>query len=276
MTASRFSQLYIEKGEPSNDSERFRNRLGAYASDTRHVPPQIFTTFLQAFTAATGAIVSYPPSYHKIFRYSELRDALDAITVLFCELRNHDLYRRSNYAVKWQKLVAATIREENINFRIDENCVVHPLVDAEFQINRTETLAILSLKEFRSVQVEFESAYENFRKQNNKAAVIAMFQALEILALLVAPDSGSKTLNEAFAKKGLNKSVQKIYHGDMEKKIVDSIFSGFGLFVNSLHIYRHGQGTPEPVVPSNELTIHILSLGTSYLRQIAMAYEIKE
>jgi hypothetical protein len=41
---------------------------------------------------------------------------------------------------------------------------------------------------------------------------------------------------------------------------------GLAKWVNSLHIYRHGQGTEEPVAPPLGFAIYVVSSGSAWLR----------
>ena len=50
-------------------------------------------------------------------------------------------------------------------------------------------------------------------------------------------------------------------HGGMSNSLAD--------WVDALHNYRHGQGVPEPVAPSEELAVYVLSSGAAFARQLA-------
>jgi hypothetical protein len=81
----RFSSLYIERGSPTRDSERFRNRLSAYywenLEKTHHNSiVSIIHTELGVDVPMHGA--GYR-SVTAFFKECKLRDLLDSITVIY-------------------------------------------------------------------------------------------------------------------------------------------------------------------------------------------------
>jgi len=44
------------------------------------------------------------------------------------------------------------------------------------------------------------------------------------------------------------------------------MFDSFALWVNGIHLYRHGQDDAQPVRPPIDLAIYIMSSGSSFLR----------
>ena len=48
--------------------------------------------------------------------------------------------------------------------------------------------------------------------------------------------------------------------------MVAGLFDGFADWVDALHNYRHGQPSKQPVAPSEEVAIYVLSSGSAFLR----------
>jgi hypothetical protein len=50
---------------------------------------------------------------------------------------------------------------------------------------------------------------------------------------------------------------------------IDKLINSMADWVDALHNYRHGQVSDEPIAPNEELTIHIISTGSSYIRWLS-------
>ena len=50
---------------------------------------------------------------------------------------------------------------------------------------------------------------------------------------------------------------------------IEGLINSMADWVDALHNYRHGQASDEPIAPSEELTIHIISTGSSYIRWLS-------
>ncbi|TVO57765.1 hypothetical protein [Denitromonas halophila] len=269
MTSQRFSQLYLERGVPSRDSERFRNRLAAYVWD--NLRPAYSHRAIKIFEAETGTRVPFRGVHQvfaEVFRQSELRDVLDAVTFVQCVLAEaYDHLARD----AWLSFVRRAMHEENMGYAIDDAGVVHFHVDQEFERNRAATLAVLQLPQFAAVRAAFEDAYRHLdsEPQDTKASVRSIFEAMEILSRLCVPDA--KNLNQWLAKNTLKEVCLNVAGGDeTEQKVVRGFFDGLGEWVNALHLYRHGQAAIEPVAPSEDLAVYVLSTGSAHLRQLAI------
>ncbi len=91
-----------------------------------------------------------------------------------------------------------------------------------------------------------------------------MFESLEILARLMVE---CKNLSSYAVEKALKPVVLSVYDGDeVAADTVSKMMDGFGCWVDSIHNYRHGQGKEEPVEPTSDFTVYVLSSGASYLR----------
>jgi hypothetical protein len=75
----RFSQVYIERGEPTGDSARMRHRIGSAISHYRPLEDGLG----DAVQRRVGIPVPYPTNWQKFLKESDLRDVLDLVTVAY-------------------------------------------------------------------------------------------------------------------------------------------------------------------------------------------------
>lgn len=266
---SRFSLLYLERGQPTRDSTRFRNRLAAFFE--QHIDNAFGYEVKRLYEMETGAKVPWHGMtwvFADVFRKAELRDVFDAITMVFrAALAKQD--RRS--ASAWLGFVERAMREENVGNTVDGQCIVHYHVDQEFERNRAATVAALERPELAAVRAAFEDAYRHLDSdpRDTKAAVRSMFEALEILSRSLVPEA--KNLNRWLVKNTLRQKCLAVAAADaIEQKVTSGLFDGMAEWVEAIHNYRHGQAEQEPVAPSEDLAVHILSTGSAYLRQLAI------
>lgn len=78
------------------------------------------------------------------FLTCNLPDLLDSFTFVFETLQGH----RRELANEWRTFVGRALAEEHLAYRLDDNGVVHPFVDNEFEVNRSATLDVLNEPRF--------------------------------------------------------------------------------------------------------------------------------
>ena len=82
----RFSLIYLARGTPARESQRFRNRLAAYYQE--HLYKDHNENTYQALKRDAGIEVPYIMnlgfSVTDVFKKGELRDVLDSITLAGC------------------------------------------------------------------------------------------------------------------------------------------------------------------------------------------------
>lgn len=264
LEGEKFSLNYLERGEPTRDSRRFRSRIAAYYSDNLDNYKSDVSNII---TRETGAevpfIFNYGPDISSFIKEAELRDVLDSITLIYRIIRDKGMTR---YMDEWKNFVSRCMQEENVGYKLDENCGVHYYIDEEFERNRFSTLANLESTELNSVKVAFEDAYKHMDADpiDTKASARSMFEALEILTKQLVE---TKNLNKWVLENSLKDlAIKHLASDETEANVISEMFEGFGQWVNSIHNYRHGQKETESVQPSEDLTIYILSSGTSFLR----------
>lgn len=193
---------------------------------------------------------------------------LDLITIVHRIL----IQRNANASADdWHQFVMRTMKEEGMGFRIDDECIVHYYIDEEFELNRIASLKILESQKFLAVKQAFEDAFKYMDSDppDTKASVRSIFESLEILARLIIPET--KNLNRSLVKNQLKNACLQVNDvNKIEKDVIAGMLDGFSEWVEVMHNYRHGQPDLDPISPSEDLAIHILSTGSAYLRQIAM------
>lgn len=266
---NRFSQLYLERGVPSRDSARFRHRLAAYFGE--RLDKEHNFDCRQAFERETGIAVPFIGSrwvFADVFKKAELRDVLDAITIVFGVLTEKSWHRPAS---SWRAFVARAMHEENLGYRLDEMCVVHFHVDQEFERNRASTLSVLELPPYGAVRASFEDAYRHLDSdpQDTKAACRSIFESIETMAKLIVPGADRLTRNLCVQK--LKEACVSVAPADAtEREVLANMFTSLGYWVEAMHDYRHGQRSHDPVSPSEELSVLALSMGTAFLRQLGV------
>ena len=259
----RFSLLYLDRSESLKDSKRFRNRLAAFYWESLH--EYYKAHIVKSIQLEIGAEVPFLISSYSVsdfFKTGELRDLLDSITVIYNTL----ITEPGGPATQWKTFVAKAMSEENMGYRLDDECIVHYFVDEEFERNRFSTLALLENPRYAGCRASFEAAYGHLDANpiDTKAAVRSMFESVEILVKQMVE---TKNLNKWVVQNTLKERCLACYASDDTAKIVmDKMFDGFAFWVDSIHNYRHGQVDPEPVVPPVNIAIYAISSGTAFLR----------
>lgn len=136
----RFSHVYLGRGEPTQDSVRFRRRLSAFfheKSALRGRKDQIVAVIHRE----VGVDIKWREysgyDFRAFFDQAEIRDVLDSITLIWKVLVSKGA---KDPASEWRRFVQRAINEENLGYRLDRKAGVHYLVDEEFERNRLATV----------------------------------------------------------------------------------------------------------------------------------------
>ena len=259
----RFSLIYLERSAPARDSQRFRNRLAAYYRDKLN--KNYGYEIRNIIESETGAKVPHSPVYSGIpdfFKENELRDVLDSVTLIYTAIKEN----YSHNDKEWMNFVERVFKEENLGYKLDSECVVHYFVDEEFERNRFSALSVLMKPQYAGIRAAYEDAYRymDFVPADSKAAVRAIFEAIEIL---VKQMTQAKNLSKWVVENSLKEKCLPLYATDeISKKVVSEMFDGFAKWVDSIHNYRHGQPNDIPIAPTEDMCIYILSSGSAFLR----------
>lgn len=153
LDGQRYSQTYLERGDPKDDSKRARRRiyrLFLANSLDEHVNHE-------EIELCTGAVVPtgfYGPEWLNFFEECPLRDLLDLVTII---ARNAAKRGRSG---AWIKNIEAIFREEHLRYRVDERGGVHLAVDAEFVHNQDLAIASLASVRYEAARAHFSSSQD--------------------------------------------------------------------------------------------------------------------
>ena len=80
----------------------------------------------------------------------------------------------------------------------------------------------------------------------------------------------TRNLNKWIVENTLKEKCLTLFEADpVAKNVVGKLFESISQWVDALQDYRHGQAANEPVLPNEQMTIHILSTGSSYIRWLA-------
>lgn len=265
---SRYSQLYIKRGVRSSDSERARRRLRAVFDRLTPGASDVCDRIAREIVEFQGYdFPSYAASEHydfeDFFDSAETRDVLDAITTIFNVFVDEYL---PEIPREWICVVGMIFEEENLAYRIDDEGVVHPFVDEEFEVNRATALKALSEPRFGEARTEFEAAYRHLRNGSGKEALRMMFPAVEVVAKVLFPGSLSRLMpNEVDSH--LRPRLEQGYAGNKPAIAAGRLLlEGMKDWIKAAQLYRHGQEQHEPAEPPEDFVVAHLSAGATYLR----------
>ncbi len=271
-----FSQLYIERGAPQDDSARLRFSLAAYINDELFRYRDKITC---AIHREQGIPVSWNAGYNfqRFLEEAELRDVLDLITTVWRVLARESLQKfpSKGPAREWHDFVEGALAKENMAYRLDEQCGVHYLVDEEFERNRLSALRCLGAPQYNGVRNAFEEAHSRLEESppNTKAAVRSIIESVEILYKMMV---GSQSLTTASIRQDFQPLIAQAYGGDNTAlRVSNKLADGFRSWVEGAHFYRHGQPEEKVVAPPLGIAVHIVSMGASYLRWLVELHEIQ-
>lgn len=264
----RFSLLYLDRSKTLRDSKRFRNRLAAFYWESLHKFYE--SQIIRAIQSEIGAEVPFSVTSFSVsafFKESELRDLLDSITVIYQVIKKN--WVSKDLTEQWKSFVGRAISEENLGYRLDNECGVHFFVDEEFEGNRFSALAVLEVPQYSGSRAAYDAAYKYLDANpiDTKGAVRSIFESIEILVKQMVD---TKLLNKWVVENTLKTKCLTVFESDpTARNVASKMFDGFAQWVDSVHNYRHGQVGDEPVSPPENIAIYIISSGTAFLRWLA-------
>lgn len=280
-----FTRQYIARGTPSQDSILFRNRLDAYLQGNHYSEYAKLASYLRqeggliitAFHSDKFNHTHY--NFTQFFTESRIEYVLSSITLIWRYFKASDRQpvtkpdRSIGYifpkATAWRDFVNRALREENVGYISDSEGGVHFFVDEEFERNRASALACLANPRHAAVRTAFEQshAYLDSSPPDTKAAVRSSFESLEILARLIDP--ASKNLNRWMVENKIKPFLLGAAINDTERTMLDKSMDGFAQLVDGIHLFRHGQGTSDPVAPSLATAVFVVASSAAVLRLLA-------
>jgi len=258
----RFSHVYLERGEPVQDSKEARERLFTFFI---HELNPMRTEFHKALGVELGVSVSNNyGSFAEFFRKGQLIKLLDSITIICQSLSGYP-----HYSARWIEFVRRVFDEENLCYRVDDKGGVHYKIDEEFQRNRTSTVRYLDFSRYGAVRAAYDAAYNDFDEisPKSKEAIWNLFVAIEILFKLMMGDKKIPRLTFKFVTEHLKPLVEKRYaDNETALKVALKYLNSFCEWIDGAHNYRHGQKEEELNDPPLDIAVAMMASGTSSLR----------
>jgi hypothetical protein len=151
MPGERFSRLYVQPRDLTQDSDRARYRIAALFRET------IFKDHAEQLAVYVSRAVGIPilgsgdgylSDWNQFIRKCPTRDFLDTVTLVY-----RYLFWRVDEEVAhwWRDVVRQIFAEERLACQIDDVCGVHPAIDQEFQRNMISAVASLQSHRYQNV-----------------------------------------------------------------------------------------------------------------------------
>ncbi len=257
----RFSLAYAEAGKPLQDSPRARARIAAYIEDTLYPRTSNIIPIIRR-ELGTGYL-QYASDIGKLLRDSQLRDFLDAISLIGEGLIT-GTYKYPSEREHWFKFVERVFREQNVGYQLDAMGGVRFFVDEEFEHNRSSVLAGLGTAKRETAREAFEDAHRALATVpvDTLSAVRRAFDATENVFKAM---TGEARLGKSEIDRVLKRKLGEIYEPralDAAKLIAD----GLSAWTNAAHQYRHETGQPEPEPPPIDIAVSLVSAAGGQLR----------
>lgn len=277
----RYTHLYINRGEPVNDSTKARYRLSLLAEaefpdssvEQRRLGidhKKKLTDFIQReigvrFRTQKNSRVF--ESWSLFFEKITLEELLDTLTLIISPHYPNNISDIKRHRIRDH--VKRIFQEENLAFTIDDEGGVHPLVDAVFTRSMSAVIAGLEGARHKATLMRVEEIERHLLQEprNYIAAIRSVFGACENLFKLMY---GDPRLDAKSAAERLQAVQQRLYHGHPTMLSSSAkLLAGFKEWINAAHFYRHEEGREEPGQPESEIAILLISEGLSYVRWLA-------
>ena len=270
-SGQRFTQVYLSRDEPAEDSPRMRHRLASLVERTKSLDG--FVGYLEGELGVRLPYTGVYLDWDKFFVKSSLSDVLDTVTLAWRYLSNKS--RTDQYSLAgrdaslWPREVNRILREENVRYAVDGSGGVHFSIDQEFEHNSAATVAVLNSARYRNVLNEFDAAHASLGAilANAKGAVRAMFSAAECLFRLMfsdAPRLGAKEIDRYLVP-----LLQRTSTDPTSLRATLKLVGSLKEWVDAAHFFRHEQGEEDIAQPSLPLSLSLVSIGASYIRWLA-------
>ena len=171
----------------------------------------------------------------EFFKKASLIDVFTGLTLVWRALQE---IRRTEKARHWTTFIDRTLKEENLKYRVDSKCGIHPFVDQEFERNRVSVITCLADARYAAVQHAVEAAFEQLNgvPMDGKGAARNIFEAAEALAKTVTGSNAA--LTESFVDRKLRRLCDRLFNDDAQLKATASrLLSSFGKWVDAVHPY---------------------------------------
>jgi hypothetical protein len=262
----RFSHVYGQRGEPTEDSERMRHRIGAAIESDDWLNNRIFKLRLEQDIGVDAPRTEMWSTFVK--RRLTLNDVLDLITVAAEYLRERPAGGGELMVQNWVTGINRIFRDENVHYRVEPKGGVRFYIDEAFSQARTATIAALSVPRYANAIAEFEKGMAALATAppDGKGAIRGVFAAAEAVFRLItaAHRLGADELA------GLAPILQRLYAQDgTALRSAQKMLASLKDWVDAAHFYRHEEGSEEPAQPPLRLAIYIVDSASTHLRWLA-------
>ena len=269
----RFSQVYLEKGDTKNDSERLRVRIQRHFDERRFRSRGLDDDFIRKVTLTCGIRVSKSAGLQGIkiwefFEQAELRDFLDGITIVHKLLVDA---RRHVEASGWRKDIETVLREENTAYTIDQSGMIHFYVDEEFEAVRISSIELLNQTGLTGAIRHFDEGlrYLDGANPSTRKAIVGVFEAVEAVAKEL---TGQARLDKKVVSNHLGPLLKGATECVNEHRSLQKLLTSFGEWVDACHFYRHTQKEDQAAPPSIDTAVMYMQAGSAYLRRLCKLY----
>ncbi len=268
----RFSHLYLQNEDILRDCPRMRRRVASAISDCFGDNNDSVSagSFLEA---ELGIGITSVNGYHVFVDWKnflgncELRDFLDVVTLIYrLAIQTGRQYRFRGY----QESISRIFRECNVGYRLDDQCGVHPFVDAAFENSRANAISGIGGERFSAAREHLEQVELALMIEppDSRQAIRFVFDAAENIFKMMF--GGVTHINKAAIRDNLRPRVEANYTGQPAvKNTMLKLCDGFNNWVEAAHFFRHANGQPEPAQPPQELMVLMISQGYGWVRWLA-------
>lgn len=255
----RFSHVYLDSGDPIQDSPRMRVRMRSLV---------MTIDSLRTSTIVEDELGVEFRTWREFFDHAATRDVLDLVTVGYQHVAKQRF--TANMHVAWLQGVQRIFEEENVHYRVDSRGGVHFYFDKEFGRATAAAIGILQSPRYANSLDAFNKGLSALAgaPPDGKAAIRGIFTASEGLFRLMFPDV------ERLASKAtdrLRHLIQLSYPGDRPaQEAAEKMLLSFRGWIDAAQEYRHEEGRPDTIAqPPLTLAVYLVSCGAAHLRWLA-------
>ncbi|MBO9589443.1 hypothetical protein [Devosia sp.] len=264
----RFSHLYLAGGDPRSDSSRMRRRLSVACPLTAGLDDHLEAELgvYAGHRQLSSRTRAYLGVAQKFFVEGQLRDVLDAVTLIYHFTKSRD----PENAREWREDARRIFAEENVSYSVDEEGGVHYAVDSAFEAVKAGALSSLRGPRYANAAAMFEQGMRalDSTPPDGKGAIRAVFASAEGLFRVMFPSAAR--LGAAEAEQHIGPELTKLYDGDpTARRAASKLLASFKSWVDGAHFYRHEQGQEEVSQPPLGLAVLLLQEGSGYIRWLA-------
>jgi hypothetical protein len=280
---ARFSQLYLERGTPQDDSVKLRRRIGSFFKNEMSDYGREAGKEIESGIGTDHHFSGYSSQVTDYLVRCSANDFRDAITVIHTAISR--VYASERYTShersmrRWREFCSAAFIEENVAYRVDAKCIVHPFVDEEFSQAVSSLIRGLQDPRLGAVRAEVVTSIDALggRSADHKAAIRAAFEAVEIYTKLTVTTCTVQRLNRNIVSEHLVRTIvaRPEYRGPAGKAVTHFGESMVN-WIDACHVYRHGQQVNEPSPPPPDLAVALVSAGLGHLRWLLDAAPLPE